>query len=258
MPPVTVNLGVNVDASGTINVFGAPFTGVNNEVVSGVRPSASLIYKGSNADGAALFQFQGNTADPDTIDGRLNDTFMLNAPYGLAINSALNGVINGPMNASAAAPFSSSVYAADAINYRNFNTFGDLSLAAYAHYLFGHVQATAAIDNDEDFVAYMNSNVEGTGATIASRLFAALLACNPTNVARQVIGQDASRARNVDNTDPSPSAWQNLEFKENDVVYFNITLQRPVAVTYTAGQTSAPARESVNVNSYAIKVTLSA
>ena len=110
-----------------------------------------------------------------------------------------------------------------------YKSFGHLALAAYAHYLFGHLQATAAITNDTAIINIMNG--EGlTDAKIASSLVDAIYGMNTTiatSVCKQVIGQDASRTMNVDNDLTSPASWQRLQWAGGDQIYLQVTLKRP-------------------------------
>lgn len=227
MPAVTVNLNVNIEASGAVNIFSQPFAGITNELVADLRLPASDLYKGTAA-GASLLEFSGVTnaeAPLDDIVGAYNAAFKANAAYQAALASSIHSVVTGSLTASAG----SIPFGAYGTEYRGYNSFGELALAAYAHYIFGHVDATAAIDNDTVFKGKMN----GTGAAdaklgekLAAEVFTNL---DPTAVVKQVLGQDATRTIGQDNDGPTGSASgiQNLIFKADDVIYMAITLKQP-------------------------------
>lgn len=256
---VTVNLNVNIEASGAVNIFSQPFAGIINELVADLPLPASDLYKGTAA-GASLLEFTGVTnaeAPLDDIVGAYNADFKANAGYQSALAGSIHSVVTGALTASATSvPFGA--YGAE---YRGYSSFGDLALAAYAHYIFGHVDATAAIDNDTVFKSKMN----GTGAAdaklgekLAAEVFASL---DPTAVVKQVLGQDATRALSTDNDGPTGTARgvQNLAFKAGDVIYMAITLKQP-SLTIANGSLPAglfPAGQLPNAAvKYNIKITL--
>jgi hypothetical protein len=192
-----------------------------------------------------------------------------------------------------------------------------------AHYLFGHVDATAAITNDVAYVESMlslnagfggedktaaqryaewagaadvsNNNVEAwalTGseadAKLAVRLVEAIVkkgkvggviagavdasgssvsaitnvATDATlaNIVKQVIGQDSSRANNVDGSQRTRDQRQLLRFYPDDTIYVNIKVKKPTVDVTGSGGANAPTSGSANTliteQSYAIKITL--
>ena len=105
--------------------------------------------------------------------------------------------------------------------------------------MFGHPSATAAITNDIELVNGFNNDAQmlepitnpvpptQTDQAIAQRLASALF--NSTNdiasaIAQVVIGQDASRATNEDNSQLQINKKAPLRFYHGDVVYVKITL----------------------------------
>jgi hypothetical protein len=262
--PVVVNFNVEIDASGSVEVFGqtAP-TSPNNPVVCSVRLPVADLYA-STSD--ALFRFKESSGDLTGISGeKWADWTKLSD-----LSGHLNAIINcdsgsgngtGTMDASDALPFNITSYQTTS-EYYTYNSFGRLALSAYAHYLFGHVAATAAISNDQTFIDDMNSNASGK-AQLASRLADAidgLTTTQATAIVKQVIGQDASRARGVDNNELAPDAWQALEFKANDIIYLNINLKAPtvtVKENITAQQGEPVASLFASDISYALQITLS-
>jgi hypothetical protein len=291
---VTVNLGVEVDVSGNIVVFGQPTPAVSNLVVAEtVRITSNALYNGTTLNG--LIEFW----EPSDAIGELRASLATSsAPtyptrnYKLLLPTlaqGIQGVLNGSLNASLATPFNSSTYSLDSA-YKYPSNFGKLALGTYAHYLFGHLHATAAITNDQAIMdaildmpgdstaAYDDTNgvpsaLWSTGiptsANIARRLVTALVSGdaltsttgNLLSITKQVLGQDASRAKSNDNTAGLPDRKQLLRFINGDKIYFNIKLARPT-LSVSNGRplnglpsaTSFPADNNVN---YTIQVTLS-
>ena len=261
MPAVFVNLDVNIDASGSINVFTQAPTAIPNMIIATAQLPAADFYKGPGA-GSSLLQFQGvtNSSAPlDDIVGTYNAAFVGSPTNKTDLAGHLHTILTaGALTATTAQPF---------INYppgpyRNYTSFGELALAAYAYYVFGHVDATAAIDNDTVFINKMNGTATGEGQLgikLAEEVFTRL--ASPTAVVKQVLGQDASRALGVDNDANTPSGLQNLAFLPGDKVYMSITLQAP---TVTIAATAPNAASGLPLNNlfpntnikYNIEITL--
>ncbi len=236
--PVEVVFDVQIDASGTIDVFTQGKEIVSNVLWFDTKLDKSILY--TDASNAHI-QFRGwsGSGNVEDISGIRHNTSAVTK--NAASSNGLNNVITKSVDCSGAAPFGD--YKATGVSqYYKYNSFGDAMLGAYAHYLFGHVQATAAIDNDQAFVSYMNSDVSGN-AMVAARLLAALDAMSDdacTKVAQQVIGQDATRAMTQDNDLNAPNVYQALKFIANDVVFMRVRLAAPT-VTAGAAQLRAPA-----------------
>ena len=284
--PVSVNLGVEVDVSGNITVFGQPTPAVSNLVVAeSVRIPVGALCTFTNG----LIEFWEPSDALGELRAALATTQSRNYKLLLpALAQGIHNVLIAPLNASAATPFSHSMYAADG-NYRNPANFGKLALGSYAHYLFGHVHATAAITNDQAIMTAINdmpgdstapfdeanaalwSTGIPTSANIARRLVNALVTGdaltsttgNLLSIVKQVLGQDASRAKGIDNTEGLPNIRQHLRFIAGDKIYFNIKLARPtMSVSNGLPLTGLPNPVTQfpsdnNVN-YTIQVTLAA
>jgi hypothetical protein len=220
---VKVNLNVSIDASGTVEVFGQAEPTVDNLVVCAQTLPVTNLYNVLNDTGLIKFW------EPS---GALGDISGTRVTYAGAITFPTNlaAVISGDMDASGATPFGPTGPYVSTLQYYTHESFGRLALSAYAHYLFGHVAATAAITNDEAFVNKMN----GTGPTdaqLASKLVAALNSKDDaaiTAIVKQVIGQDAERAKDKDNNALAPDMQQTLRFYAGDIIYMNINLKAPV------------------------------
>jgi hypothetical protein len=260
---VVVNFNINANATGTIDVFGQQVASMSNFLIANVNIPASNLYTSSNS---ALLTFQGSN-----LDGIQAQLVPLYAPLTSgAIMGAVNNVIGGSMNCSNAAPYNAVGYA-NAYNAQS--NFGYVALGAYAHQLFGHVAATAAIDNDSTFVANMignnlTSNNHAKIAAILTSNIASLTVPAATAIAKQVIGQDASRAMTVDNDGVTPvDGPQPLKWIAGDVIFMTVTLNAPTVTI--AGNVANDSNAQLNrsyvtsqastfgSNVYPIKITLS-
>lgn len=250
---VIVSLQINVDVSGNVDLFTSTGALLTNVVDCHVPLSAiSLFDRDSSSSAFVFYEPSGNPAD---ISGSVNTDCFYEPTLGVAhvgtthnlyptFVAQMAAVIEGVMDASNAAPFE---------QYPNvpkcqvFDNFGELTLALYAHYLFGHAAATAAIDNDEELIAYINSNdsnrAEGAAqiATLLGRALASMSGDTARTIVSQVVAQDPSRARGVDNTQ---DARQTLMFVENDVIYVSITVQKP-SITVGDATTGQPRADTL-------------
>lgn len=243
---VVVNLNINANASGTIDIFGQatlPTITGNVIVATNTLPVSDLYVSSSNS----LIKFQGSNNDilatRDATFTTMPSTFLTD----------LSAIISGSFDCSNAQPYSISKYN----NLYNTQTnFGHVVLGCYADKLFGHLAATAAVYNDTALINYITSNGVG-GANISSNLVNSIFNMSDTNataIAKQVIGQDASRAMNQDNDIGSPSTQQALKFIAGDVIYMSATIQPPT-ITSSAGQQSIPVNYSGDTT-YLMKITL--
>jgi hypothetical protein len=259
---VTVNFNVTVDASGNIDVFGQEQPSITNKVVAAFNMPPSCLYEmldPSDNTGNAIFEFW----EPSDALGTRKASLATTKPnYSSLLSNFgyfLSKVFTNSLDASMADPFNQAKYL-NTPEYYTHPTFGRLALSSYAHYLFGHVAATAAITNDADFISTMNKyenintadinyigsssydKFSSTNANLAKRLVDKIGKLNDSQVldiVNQVLGQDATRAMDVDNNEPAPGAKQPLKFYEGDKIYLNVQLTTP-SVTYGNGQQSAP------------------
>lgn len=174
--PIEVNLNIEVDAQGEIKILSEAFPTIGNVVVATETLPAAALYDPKN--GAALFEFWED-ADINGLKAKLASSAVggdgLEAFTGFydkaakRLASGLEKILCGEMNANAgtvtgpsgtktfaAEPFNDPKYASAVSNYK-VESFGRLALASYAHYMLGHVQATAAITNDKEFMKGMLS-----------------------------------------------------------------------------------------------------
>jgi hypothetical protein len=246
---VTVNLDVTVDATGNISVFGQAPSVMENVIVANTQLPVTNFYKNSDD---SLIRFQGATINgTETILGFLDQNFTGTSE---SSSNDLKQVLNGTFNCANATPFAD--YPTN--DYKTQNSFGDLSLASYAHSLFGHVAATAAISNDTELISKMNGDGVND-AQLNIKLANAIRSLSNDKcgaIARQIIGQDASRAHNYDNDSNTPNLTQALEFRGGDIIYVSIRLQEPT-VSVSNNVANAPAANKYKETVYVIKITLS-
>ena len=289
---IEVNLNVEISANGTIEVLGHQPVAPSNIVIASTLLPVDALYDSSN--NIALIEFW----EPDNLDdimAQLASTQTLGGVEGYKITAkklalGLQNCLIGELDAKSAEPFNAAPKygAAGAQNGNRVMTgFGRFALMAYAHYIMGHVQATAAITNDTDFMKGMLSlnsdtltdykyanigNYDGadapwttagsaSDANLAVRLVKALIDNNPTtslvsngaattvaNIVKQVIGQDASRATDEDNNKYSPENHGLLRFYPDDVIYVSINLTTPTVTVGTGQQVSGPTMEGLYEN----------
>jgi hypothetical protein len=313
--PVTVNLDVNVDANGEIVILGASPLVLNNVIVADTRLPASALYRAATpavgqtpaVPGNSMFEFW--EPENDALTPNVDLTGLIYAERSSitgdwktltrTLENGLHACLKEKFSAihvvgsttTIAKPFDDAKYAANE-EYRKANSFGDLALATVAHYIMGHVAATASITNDKafvdsmnysDFIPYVAGHSEdakkleysddytsvspGTSsdAKLAKLLINAI--ATKTNdkvalIARQVIGQDASRAMDQDNNKPLPNVRQPLKFIAGDIIYMNIKLQQPTVTIGTGQQVSKDTLQAkfsntaVSDSNYTLKITL--
>ena len=242
--PVVVNLRAAIEASGNVVIFGPSEEQVQNVIWCKVPLPASALYDGSDN---AMFEFWEPSNDLcGNIVGRIASSVGAGAGSAFIDRNAasmaedfrdgMQAVLNGNIDASDANPFLSYVGAANEA-YTFYPSFGHLALAYAAEGMFGHPSATAAITNDVDIVDGFNKadttpftqspTVSTANQALAQRLAHSLLNLDTdqaTNVVRVVLGQDASRATNEDNSARQTDVHSALRFYANDVIYVQITL----------------------------------
>ena len=253
---VVVNLHANISVQGDIDLISSSGELLNDVVICHVDLSASALYSDASSGVIEFWEPSGGVGTVTACISALgkvgtdgNAALMEGFDAHAAdLSGGLNRVINGGQNAQAAAPFNASSYAG-VTEYQVYASFGDLVLGLYSHYMFGHVAATAAIDNDAALVAYMNSDAAGD-AQIASGLTTALRGVSAQvakSIAAQVLSQDPSRAGNRDNNALQNEHHQALLFAPGDVVYVQVTVEAPtVSVGQNVGHVASPGSDATN------------
>jgi hypothetical protein len=262
---IEVNFNVEVNAEGSIEILSEAAPTVSNVVVADVKLPVDALYDGAASKG--LIEFWED-ADVEDIVCQLAKTAETNTDgyevtakkLVLGLQNVLKGTLDAKNSASVnAPPFADYANASDT----KMVGFGRLALMAYSHYILGHVQATAAITNDVEFIRAMestdsNGNYKHTvgdyvataapyatagttaDANLAARLVQAIVSENSgtslvsngglssvANIVKQVLGQDANRAVGEDNSKYSPEKHGLLKFFAGDVIYVNIKLATP-------------------------------
>ena len=246
--PVVVNLRAAINASATVSVFGPSDESVSNVIWCDVPLDVSGLYSDPSN---ALIEFWEPSNAPGNIVARIANvggpsTNRNARAVAQLFSESLANVIKGGMDASAANPFMA--YSGPA--YTQYDNFGRLALAYAAEGMFGHPSATAAITNDIALVNGFNNDTKKiddvtNAATagqfdqaLAQRLAAALYGSDQevaTAIAQVVLGQDARRATNVDNSQLQVNQKAPLRFYDGDVVYVKITLANFTASIGNAG-----------------------
>lgn len=172
--PVTVNFNVNIDASGNIEVFGAPPVTYDNKIVPSVMLPVNALYDAdASGEYSGLIEFWEPSNQLGNINVQLANTAELGAvgAYQTAskvLAKGLQRILVDSLDCINATPFSGYI----GTDYTSNRDFGRLALSAHAHDIFGHVAATAAITNDQAFMAAMLSVSDASvadGQTAAQR-----------------------------------------------------------------------------------------
>ena len=271
---IEVNFNVEVNAEGSIEILSEAAPTVSNVVVADVKLPVDALYDGVASKGLIEFWEDADVEDivcqlAKTAATKTDGYEVTAKKLVLGLQNVLKGKLDAKNSASVnAPPFSDVKYTLPADT--KMVGFGRLALMAYSHYLLGHVQATAAITNDVDFIRAMESTDSNgnykhtvgdyvataapyatTGSTadanLAARLVQAIVSENSStslvsnasaksvaNIVKQVLGQDANRAVGEDNSKYSPEKHGLLKFFEGDVIYVNIKLDTPT-VTFGGG-----------------------
>ena len=231
--------------SGNVDLFTASGEIMTNVVVCSHTLDVSALYVDSSS---AALQFYEPSGHPGDISGNVNSAFRsdgeLQVMYRL-FGADMQAVVADAMDASGAAPFNTYNGLA---KVQRFNSLGDLVLSLYAHYIFGHAAATAAIDNDTNLVNYVNRSAAASGADVGLRLAEALSTLS-ADVASAIVGQiaaqDPSRTRQHGNNQDQA---QGVIFAAGDVVFVRITVEKPsITVGPTGAATGAPG-DNTNTN----------
>lgn len=246
--PVVVNLRAAISATADVNVFGPSEESVSNVIWCDVPLDVSGLYSDPSN---ALIEFWEPADAPGNIVARIANvggpsTNRNARAVAQLFSESLANVIKGGMDASAANPF----MAYSGPSYTQYDNFGKLALAYAAEGMFGHPSATAAITNDIAIVNGFNNDTKkvdditnaATAAqadqALAQRLASALYNSSSdvaTAIAQVVLGQDARRATNVDNSELQVNQKAPLRFYDGDVVYVKITLENFTANIGAAG-----------------------
>jgi hypothetical protein len=317
--PITVDFNIVIDASGNVDVFNALKPTVSNVIVAEHMLPVTDLYDPTQTIGL-LELWEPSDAQGDihvqlaNTDCSLTGGLILTGAYQTAaklLASSLQAILCDSFDCSGASPFNT--YTAN-MEYYTQRNFGRIALATYAHYMFGHVDATAAITNDKTFVEGMlsiseggdddtiqgaslraaswtksvaqnvqtwNSSSSGTDANLAIRLVKALitkgldtngipivssvnepnqntLRASLANIVAQVVGQDASRLMNMDNSQRTRDQHILLRFYAGDVIYMNITLKTPnISVGFRNQLVSESTLQSMYTEeNFTLKITL--
>jgi hypothetical protein len=353
---VEVNFEITIEGNSKLDIFGQAKEAVSNPIVAEVGLPVNALYDASGNYG--LVEFWEPKSDPDSIyvslanksskymdDEGVEQTLDLTGKYKESAKRLVRGlqrVLCGAFDCSGAVPYNAEKYAG-IDEYTKQRDFGRVALGAFAHFLFGHVDATSAITNDVAFIAKMLSlnastvpavktavtternwkdgslfkdqalaegsrlrvaqyskttpllgtevhamtNSAGTAddANLAVRLVQAILlkglngslSAAPIDYSKvndstltaaqkkaalayivaQVLGQDATRAMNADNSERTVDQHQLLRFYPGDVIYMSIKLKTPDVTVGTGNAVGETTFEnSYDEQTYVLKITL--
>jgi hypothetical protein len=233
---VTINLHINVDVSGNVDIFTASGEALVNVVPASVGIDVSALYVDSS--NAALRYYEPSGIDAD-ISGFVDasNAFATGSDMYLKFASDMQNVVQHALDASGAAPFNEPQYSGLS-KCQEFSSLGHLVLGLYAHYLFGHVAATAAIDNDDQLVAYLDAS-GSSNADVGTHLAQALNALpnhTASRIVQQIIAQDPSRSRGKGNNQDQD---EGVIFASGDVIFVQITVDAP-SLTVGESTTGGP------------------
>jgi hypothetical protein len=162
--PVRVNFNVSIDAQSQITLFSHPLVIPQNIIVAERELPVSALYDEDLQKGLLeVWEPSDSQGDIKTqlanTDSSGNGGPDLTGAYQVASKTfaqGLQAVLCDAFDCSGVNPFSITKYRGIP-QYTRQRDFGRVALAYFAHVLFGHVDATAAITNDKAFVESMLS-----------------------------------------------------------------------------------------------------
>ena len=160
--PVKVNFNVVIDADNKVQLFGEPVPTPTNVIVAERKLPVVALYDETAKKGLLEFWEPADAQGDLKCQLANSDTSATGGPnltgaYQVAakrLAAGLETILCDKFDCSGAVPFNN--YAAN-VEYYKQRDFGRIALGMMAHYLFGHVDATAAITNDKAFVQSMLS-----------------------------------------------------------------------------------------------------
>ena len=264
----TPNVTAAADPSGsTVQVFFEIAIGLSGEVevLSSARPTlyqivkceqsgirVNSLYKGDVSGILEFWEASGAAGEDarENIKGAISSTsrnadasFNTLEDFSGALYTDLDNIFcksnnSANLNATAAAPFNADAYKNPVSQeyvaaYSKFSSLGELMLAWAAHYAFGHVAATAAIENDLDIIQHFNVNLD-----VPRRFMNAIASMDSeraTRIVRSAVAQDPERALNRDNNGADPHRHMALKFRVGDLIYLRINVEQWTVVDKQIG-----------------------
>lgn len=289
--PVTVNLNVSVNADSELIIFTEPPAGGEN-VIKAAFNIPSISFNG-------LIEFwEANGGDINShLDLTVVDGKVAYKTTAVSLYNNIKSVLNNSFDCKEAEPFTTAMNAVgDDSTYRYQANFGKVALGQVTNEVFGHVAATAAITNDEEYVTYMLNgdlsttwdNIYAYGSqqsiskpNLANALVRTLMmkgykkdASNAdieikdeedapllTLITKQVIGQDPSRAK------VSTSGHIKLSFSPGDIVFMTVNVLAATLSLSNTGLNDTAAQKAAalaattltsgSARSFDLKITIS-
>jgi hypothetical protein len=279
--------------------IGQTGSNITNKIIASKRLPVSALYDASGLSNGnilnSLFEFWVSSESLSNIQGTLSGKKMTcnklsseGRKYSKMVAKLtldLQSILESPFDCSEAYPFNDSKYS-HTQDYNTQNNFGRLSLSLYAHNLFGHVAATAAITNDSILInsilsknkPYIFSYNASYGYNISNikleTVLDAVSSLNDSNLAmllikkiirldnsqissivQSVIDQDPSRGKDINNNILSSTKRHPLKFIAGDKIHININL-KPPGVNINNGQRYSNFNSNSNDIQYTIEITL--
>jgi hypothetical protein len=251
---VQVYLEVALDLSGIVDVLGAAVPTLYQVVKCKTGIKTTSLHLGDTSGILEFWQNDASDAGRESVEACISSTGRNEADasyntfedFSGALYQDLSGIFCNStdadnLNAVAAVPFNALAYSPAGVPvaaYTKFKTLGDMMLSWAAHYAFGHVAATAAIDNDTQIIKRFNLDLD------VPRLFmngiAALDKTKASRIARSVIAQDPERALNMDHNTAAPFQHQALRFRAGDILYLRINMAKWTVVDNYTNPTYTP------------------
>ena len=160
--PVKVNFNVVIDADSKVQLFGEAAPAPTNVIVAEQTLPVTALYDPENSKGLLEIWEPADAQGDIKCQLANSDTSATGGPvltgaYQVAakrLAAGLEAILCNRFDCSGAIPYNG--YLAN-VEYYKQRDFGRVALGMMAHYLFGHVDATAAITNDKAFVQSMLS-----------------------------------------------------------------------------------------------------
>lgn len=248
--PVTVSLHVAIDLNANVELFAYPGDTAVNPLTCNTGMSAATL--------TGLFQYVETGPSGEQITGSRVDAKVdaVAANFQSAAGSpsaAANNIAAVDVFTPVFGPYIGQVDA-NGKPYSTFPSVGHLALSWAANEIFGHVGATAAIDNDSTVISSINGS-------LATKLAAALRAIPQGDldlIAASVIGQDSSRGGQYLDNSVSNNTPRDLLFRAGDVIHIRVNLKDFTASNANSNQTVDAVNYGIesSAQSYDLVITL--
>jgi len=233
LPNVTVSLRVALNLGTDVRLFAYPADVAVNPVLV---TNETAVLSASSLSGLFTYQETGPSGE-NIVGGYASTAAVAAAAVGAQFVAAVGDSempAANPTNlqpSSGTALFGAAPYLGVAAHQYH-GSVGHMALAWAAHQMFGHVAATAAIDNDDSVISEINGKLNASVGGLATAL-QAISAADLTAIAASVIGQDSARAESQGDNSTTPKA---LLFRSGDTIIVRIVLTGFTATNANSNQ----------------------